>query len=126
MKPSRVTKLPARKRLPNSQIQSSALAPQRARFKRSGAHLAMLAALVVCGVWSLKIFVAQAADLQRIKQDGQQLEQQLEQVKTQHTALEREKELMNSPTYIEGIARERLGMIKQGETPFTAKTPAGN
>ena len=60
-------------------------------------------------------FGQQYVQYSNLKQEVRQYEQMKEQQLTQNQKLEKEKELLNDTSYIETIARETLGLVKQGE-----------
>lgn len=60
-----------------------------------------------------------------IDRDMQEASAQLEALQKDNAALREEKAKLNRPEYIEKIAREELGLVKEGEMPYiTAKEPS--
>ena len=55
-------------------------------------------------------------EINNLQQDVQNLEQVIEQNRVINQDLEKELELVNNDDYIEQIAREKLGLVKPGET----------
>lgn len=60
-------------------------------------------------------FIRQELAMKRIKETVSQKQEELEKLKEQNDRLKEEVESTNTDTYIEKMARERLGMIKEGE-----------
>jgi cell division protein FtsB len=64
----------------------------------------------------IAIFLPGFSKLQELKEENRNLERRLEILKKANKELKEEKErLENDPTYVEKIAREKLGMARQGE-----------
>jgi cell division protein FtsB len=64
-------------------------------------------------------FLAQRDEINR-------LEQQVADLRTDRTRLERELERIRDPEYVEQIARRCLGMVRPGEIAFTNPSGAGS
>jgi len=72
----------------------------------------ILIALAIAAV----IFLPGFSKLQGLKEEKRNLERRIEVLKRANRELRSEKEkLENDPTYAEKIAREKLGMSRQGE-----------
>jgi cell division protein FtsL len=71
--------------------------------------------LIICYV--LYVFISQQVTMQKIK--NQIADKKIEElkVKDKNQKLQDEVKMSKSDMYIEKLARERLGLIKQGETP---------
>lgn len=63
------------------------------------------------------IFVSQTITMHKIKQDITENKMELQKVKDQSQKLQDEIKLSKSDQYIEKLAREKLHLIKEGETP---------
>ena len=64
----------------------------------------------------IAIFLPGFSRLQELKEENRNLERRLEILKKANKELKEEKErLENDPTYVEKIAREKLGMARKGE-----------
>jgi cell division protein FtsB len=102
---------------------SIAAAVARQSEQRLGftARRAAILAAVVC-ILTLTIagpvrtYFAQSAELTAIEASNAQLE-------VQKAQLEAEKTRINDPAYIEAQARDRLGMVMPGETPYQIQLP---
>jgi cell division protein FtsL len=68
-------------------------------------------------VYSCYIFVNQQIKISRIKKEITINKNQLEQLKEKNLKLQDEIKMSKSEIYVEKLARERLGLIKPGETP---------
>lgn len=53
-----------------------------------------------------------------IKQQQQQLELQIKDLKERNELLEQERQRLQDPKSIEDVAREELGLVKPGEVPY--------
>lgn len=75
----------------------------------------LIAILLVLGISAfapVRNFLAQRDEIDR-------LEQQVIDLQTQRSHLERELERIRDPEYVEQIARQCLGMVRPGEIAFT-------
>ena len=64
----------------------------------------------------IAVFLPGFSKLQELKEKNRDLEERIEILTKANKELRKEKEkLENDPTYIEKIAREKLGMAKKGE-----------
>ena len=62
------------------------------------------------------IFFPGFSRLQQLKEENRNLEKRIEILKRTNKELKKEKEkLENDPSYVEKIAREKLGMVRKGE-----------
>lgn len=68
-------------------------------------------ALVLTLVMPLRTYFAQLGEARRISAEYEMLLQEVEE-------LERQKEMQSDPAYIRAEARERLGLVFPGETPY--------
>ena len=75
--------------------------------------------VVVCivGYFSYTVFFQQLT-LNAVDRDYEAAQVRLKTAKEENEALQKEKTDLNDPVYIEKIAREELGMTKQGELPY--------
>ena len=73
-------------------------------------------------VGAIVVFVAflpSYTQLQDLKQKNQQFEQQIIDNKAKYLELKEEKRrLIEDPEYLERIAREKMGLIREGETIY--------
>ena len=63
-------------------------------------------------------FVSQQLHLNAIDQDYAAAQARLAHAQEENAALRREKSELEDPAYIEKVARENLGMTRQGELPY--------
>ena len=69
-------------------------------------------------------FLPSYTKMQDLKQKNLDYKRQIEQLQAQKTQLTEEKRLLESdPVYLEKVARERMGLIKEGEVVYRI-TPA--
>jgi cell division protein FtsB len=89
----------------------------------------LLVALIAFTVITL-IACAFVPELKNAREQSDRVEElrgQIEKERIQLAERNREVELLkNDPTYIETIARDRLDMMKEGETVFRIDEPMGN
>lgn len=67
----------------------------------------------------LIIFFPGYAKIQEMRQKNRKLESDIKRLKAENIALSLEKEkLETDPNYLEQVAREKLGIVKKGETVY--------
>ena len=74
-------------------------------------------AVLVLGYFVVN-YVRQEFRMRQIGQENAQLQQELDELKLQQAALEGDLENASSDAYIERVAREELGFVKEGEIKF--------
>lgn len=79
--------------------------------------------IVLASVYIGYILVSTQLDMIKIKKDIKTKQQELGKLKEKNQKLQDEFEIMtkNPEAYAEKLARERLGLIKEGETPVIDK-----
>ena len=87
--------------------------------KTSGRRLDWFVVLMVgiVGYFSY-MMVSQHFYLNSVNQDYDAAQQRLQSAQQENDALQQEKAQLNDPAYIEKIAREELGMTRQGEMHY--------
>ena len=73
-----------------------------------------LAVLTILGVFIIA-FVRQEFTMKRLNKNIATKNEELQQLQDENVKLQDEVERVNSDSYIERLARERLGMIRSGE-----------
>lgn len=73
-----------------------------------------LAILIILGVFIIA-FVRQEFTMKRLNKNIATKNEELQQLQDENVKLQDEVERVNSDSYIERLARERLGMIRSGE-----------
>ena len=76
-----------------------------------------LAVIFIFGYF-IYLIVGQQNQLSAIEYENKAARQRLEQAVQENTALTEERAKLNTPAYIEKIAREELGLVKPGEVPY--------
>ena len=67
-------------------------------------------------------FLPSFTKMQNVKAKNVEYEKRLTELKAEYATLQEEKErLENDPVYLEKVAREKLGLIKQGEVVYRVK-----
>lgn len=89
--------------------------------KRSPGYLKLFVA--VLGLYLLFSFMVGGYQVWQLKKQIQALENEQKGLLDQQQELVNEIESLNNPEIIERIARESLGMVKQGETIIVPATP---
>lgn len=97
--------------------------PQRS-FKFSKSKLPVLVAVLLL-IYLAVSLGSQFNKLSIMQQDIQRMQQEIEQMKEKNEALRSELQLVQSDAYVERTAREKLGLVKPGETRVVA-VPEGN
>ena len=104
-----------------SRTNRSALRP---RFRRKRYRVNWFqVALVLVIVYTSVVFIQQQLIFMKLKAQADQLESKLNRLRSQTNALSEEAKRLNDPQYIEALARESLGMIKEGEAPYIIASP---
>lgn len=92
--------------------------------------LLLLLIFAVLGALTYFLFQPEIRKLRHLEHTETELTDQLRQAQTEQLRLEREKHLLESdPLYLENVAREKLDLMKPGETIFrlesrTSPTPS--
>ena len=82
-----------------------------------------VSALVLLGV----IFIPGYLKIKAMDRQRKELERQIEEVKQANTRLEEEQEgLKTDPLYLEKVAREKLGLAREGEIVYKVLSPQQN
>ncbi|MGI6091976.1 MAG: septum formation initiator family protein [Veillonellaceae bacterium] len=76
-----------------------------------------LAAIFIFGYF-IYLFVGQQNQLSAIESENKAARQRLEQAVQENASLIEERNKLNTPAYIEKLAREELGLVKPGEVPY--------
>ena len=72
--------------------------------------------LIVFGIFLLFIFVPSYSQKQDLKRKNQEYSQKMIELKEENLALREEKRrLEEDPVYLEAVAREKMGLAKEGE-----------
>ena len=92
---------------------------EKKAYRKNGRRLDWFVVLMVgiVGYFSY-MMVSQHFYLNSVNQDYDAAQQRLQAAQQEHDALLQEKGQLNDPAYIEKIAREELGMTRQGEMPY--------
>ena len=65
------------------------------------------------------LFLPSYTKMQELKQKNQDMFQKIQYLETKNKKLEQEQKfLKNNPEYLEKVAREKMGLIRQGETVY--------
>lgn len=88
--------------------------------KKSKFSLYRLLFLIVVGYF-IYVIGMQQYEILKIHQEEVDVDIKLEQVKRENEMLKNEKAQLNDPAYIEKVAREELGLVKDGEIPYIPK-----
>jgi len=81
--------------------------------------------LFIVAIFVLVVFLPSYTMMQDLKQKNLDYERQIEVLKAKKAKLEEEKRLLESdPLYLEKVAREKMGLIREGEVVYEI-VPAG-
>ena len=65
------------------------------------------------------LFLPSYSKMQELKQKNQEFVERIAQLEAKNKNLEEERQhLINNPEYLEKVAREKMGLIRQGETVY--------
>ena len=92
---------------------------EKKAYRKNGRRLDWFVVLMVgiVGYFSY-MMVSQHFYLNSVNQDYDAAQHRLQSAQQENDALQQEKAQLNDPAYIEKIAREELGMTRQGEMPY--------
>lgn len=76
-----------------------------------------LAVLAVTG-YCLYVLSGQQMELNAVNREAEATRIRLEQLKQANQAMTDEKKKLATPSYVEKVAREELGLVKPGEVPY--------
>ena len=82
--------------------------------------------ILVLSIVFIISFIRQEQAFKRIEKDKQAKQSQLEEIKKNNERLQEENEKAKTDEYLEQLARERLNMIKEGETSVEIKKSTNN
>ena len=80
----------------------------------------LLAIAVVVIIYFSSMLVSQQVYLNQIGREQVAADKRLQTAKDVNEALKKERDELNDLGYIERVAREELGMTKQGELPYSS------
>ena len=73
---------------------------------------------IVLSCYFIYLCFAQQSQLNAISNEATSIQMQLAQFRQINTTLKEERDALNDPRYVEKLAREELGLVKPGETPY--------
>ena len=76
-----------------------------------------LTVMLIVG-YSLYILVNQQLEINAVKHDMESTRARVEQLKTVNKSYADKKVRLNTPAYVEKLARDGLGLVKPGEVPY--------
>ena len=79
--------------------------------------LVLLALLLAVGLF-VKALISQEVRIQQYRSETKELEQAIAQEESRLEQVEAEQEKVNTDEYIEGVARDKLGLVKPDEQVF--------
>lgn len=91
--------------------------PTRQPKKRRFSWFFLVLILVIA--YFSSIMISQQMYLGQVSEDQEAAEQRLAAARQENEALRQERENLNRMDYIEKLAREELGMTRQGELPYS-------
>ena len=75
--------------------------------------------LFIIAVIIVLVFLPSYSKMQELKQRNQEFYQRIQELEAKNKKLEEERQfLQNNPEYLEKFAREKMGLIRQGETVY--------
>lgn len=73
---------------------------------------------LICLGYLVSIFADQERQLDGLRREADNLRAREATLKVENERLNQEQQLLQTDTYIEKVAREELGLVKPGETPY--------
>lgn len=74
--------------------------------------------LLICLGYVLYMFVDQERQMAALRRETENLRAREATLKADNERLNQEQQLLQTDVYIEKVAREELGLVKPGETPY--------
>ena len=74
--------------------------------------------VLVTAAYFLYLAAGQQYELYTIKRETYTLKDRIAELEKSNKAMADEKSRLSTPTYVEKIAREQLGLVKPGEVPY--------
>ncbi len=71
-------------------------------------------------VYFLATFTMNLIQSQQLDDEEARLSAEIEDLSSRHERLQKLEQYLNSDAYIESVAREQLGLVKEGEVSFVA------
>ncbi len=93
------------------------MSEMRSRSSKRRLNWFLVLLLCICGYFAYVFFVQQT-NLNTLKADTEAAKVRLANAQKENEKLLKEKENLNNLEYIEKIAREELGMTREGEMPY--------
>lgn len=75
------------------------------------------AATILC-IFFAVVIAWQGYNYMQLFQEQRRLQQQIEELQKKNAELEQEKDKLQTPQEVEGVARNELGLVKPGEVPY--------
>lgn len=99
----------------------------RQRKPKPGGRQLNLFSVIVLAMFAYFIYVCvgQQLELNAINQEKAAHQNRLNQLMQTKAELKDERDRLNTPAYIEKIAREELGLVKPGEVPYIPSDKSG-
>lgn len=94
---------------------------RRRKHHRSGLYMIVAVIVLLLGALSVKR-VTLDANCQRLETQKQELEAKKETLLQEKETIEEQAQYMQTPKYIEDVAREKLGLVYKNEVIFKAET----
>ena len=96
-------------------------AKKRRRRKRSGLYMIVVVIMLMLGALSVKKITLDA-NCQKLVTQKEELEAKKESLLEDKKAIQKQAEYMQTPKYIEDVAREKFGLVYKNEVIFKAET----
>lgn len=74
--------------------------------------------LLICVGYVAYLFVDQERQLGGLRREADNLRAREATLKVEHERLSQEQQMLQTDAYMEKVAREELGLVKPGETPY--------
>lgn len=97
---------------------ASGRSPQPKATAARWLKLLIFAGICLSLFWGARVLLRQQAELRRVELRSQELELQLQEVEAEAKLIEQQSKKVLSKEEMEEIARNQLGMLKQGEILF--------
>lgn len=92
---------------------------RRGKNKKRGFDWLMAVAIIIV-IYFSSMLISQQVHLNQVGREQEAAEKRLLTAQEANEALKKERDELNDAAYIEKVAREELGMTKQGEIPYSS------
>ncbi|GEM_PF-224557 len=91
---------------------------QQAKKRKKDRRVLTVVIIGLILLWLMVGYISGLIDIIRIKANIAKIEREIDEVTAEIVQLEEEKALVESPEYVEQVARKKLGLVRPGEVKY--------